>query len=159
MIRLKQALREASALLVVAAALGLLYAATKEVGVFAKADPSRSLPGSGANTPAMTTRDEAWSLYQTGSASFIDSRHDFDFNLGHIAGARNLPLKDFEAKKALLDSIPKDRTIVVYCDGAECNSSIQLAVKLMNGGFTNVRIFFGGWREWLDANYPTEKTP
>lgn len=159
MTRFRQALREAGALLVIAAALGMLYAAAKERGVFAKTQPSLSLTGSGPNTPSMTTREEAWSLFRTGSALFIDSRHDFDYREGHITGAQNLPLKDFDAKKSLLNDVPKDRTIVVYCDGAECNSSIELAVKLMNGGFKNVRIFFGGWREWLEAKYPTEKTP
>lgn len=107
----------------------------------------------------MISRDEAGSLFESGSAVFVDARHDFDFNLGHIKGAINVPLKDYDVKKSALDGIPKDRTMIAYCDGAECNSSIELSVKLMKDGYKNVRIFFGGWREWVDANLPIEKQP
>jgi rhodanese-related sulfurtransferase len=105
----------------------------------------------------MVSRDEARSLFESGSAVFVDARHSFDFDLSHIKGAISVPLKDYDVKKAALDGIPKDRLIVVYCDGAECNSSIELSVKLMTDGYRNVRIFFGGWREWIDANLPIGK--
>ncbi len=107
----------------------------------------------------MISRDEARSLFESGSAVFVDARHDFDFNLGHIKGALNVPLKDYDAKISALSGIPKDRMMIAYCDGAECNSSIELSVKLMKDGYTNVRIFFGGWREWVDANLPIDKRP
>ena len=98
-------------------------------------------------------------MYQTGSALFVDARHDFDYKLGHIKGALNVPLKEYDGTKSLLASVPKDRLIIAYCDGAECNSSIELSAKLMNDGFKNVRIFFGGWHDWLSARLPTEKSP
>lgn len=107
----------------------------------------------------MISRDEARSFFESGSALFVDARQDFDFSLGHIKGALNVPLKDYDVKKSAINGIPKDRLIIAYCDGAECNSSIELSVKLMKDGYRNVRIFFGGWREWVDANLPTEKGP
>jgi rhodanese-related sulfurtransferase len=159
LIRLRQALQEAIALLLVAAALGFIYTAATEKGLFARTPIRKATPPLGIQAPPMISRDEAWSFFQSGSALFVDARHDFDFKLGHIKGAINVPLKDYELRKSALGSTPPDRVIVAYCDGAECNSSIELSVKLMKDGYSNVKIFFGGWREWEAANLPVEKTP
>ena len=155
--RRQQAFREAGILLVVAATLGCIYTAATEKGFFAPSTPGKAALGSGKTTPSMITREEAWNLYQAGSALFVDARHDFDYQAGHIKGAISVPLKEYNLKRNALDNIPLDRLIIAYCDGAECNSSIELAVKLRDEGFKNVRIFFGGWHEWVSANLPTEK--
>ncbi len=144
MTRFNLAIREAGILILVACALGLVYTSATE----------KDIP-----PPSMISRDEAKSFFEARTAVFVDARHDFDFNLGHIKGALNVPLKDYDLKKSALSRIPKDRLIIAYCDGAECNSSIELSVKLMKDGYKSVRIFFGGWREWVDANLPTEKQP
>jgi len=39
------------------------------------------------------------------------------------------------------------------------HSSIELSVKLAKDGFTNVKMLFGGWREWSASNLPIEKSP
>jgi rhodanese-related sulfurtransferase len=156
---LRQALREATALLLVAVALGFIYTAATEKGLFARSAVRKATIPAGSEAPLMITVDEAWSYYQVRTTVFVDARHDFDFKLGHIKGAINVPLKDYDLRKSVLDSIAHDRVVVAYCDGAECNSSIELSVKLMKDGYTNVKIFFGGWREWEAANHPIEKTP
>jgi rhodanese-related sulfurtransferase len=155
LIRLRQALREAMALLVVAAALGFIYTAATEKGLFAR---TISGAAAGATTPQMISAEEVWSLFQSGSALFVDSRHDFDYRAGHIKGAINVPLKDFDVSTSALRDVARDRLIVIYCDGADCNSSIELAVKLAKAGFKNTRISFGGWREWVEAKHPTEQS-
>ena len=159
MIRLRHALREAAALLLVAAALGLIYAAATEKGIFARSPVRKAMSPAGTQAPPMISLDEAWKYFQSGTALFVDARHDFDFKLGHIKGAINIPLKDYDLRKSALNGTTPDRIIVAYCDGAECNSSIELSVKLMKDGYSNVKIFFGGWREWEAANHPVEKTP
>jgi rhodanese-related sulfurtransferase len=159
LIRFKQALREAGILILVACALGLVYTSATEKGMFARSPRSMAAQRAAVPTPSMISRDEAKGLFDSGSAVFVDARHEFDFNLGHIKGALNVPLKGYETMKSVLSEIPKERLIIAYCDGAECNSSIELSVKLMKDGYKNVRIFFGGWREWVDANLPTEKQP
>ena len=159
MIRFIQALRESAVLFLVACALGLVYTSATEKGMFARTPRSKITDRTDVPTPTMVSRDEARNYFESGSALFVDARHDFDFNLGHIKGALSVPLKDYDTKKSALDGIPKDRLIIAYCDGAECNSSIELSVKLMKDGYKNVRIFFGGWREWVDANLPIEKQP
>ena len=156
---LESALQEAGILLLAAAALGCIYTAATERGFFSVTPPTKTSVRSGDSTPSMINRDEAWKLYQAGTALFVDARHEFDYKLGHIRGAVSVPLNDYDVRKWNLDSIPKDRVIVAYCDGAECNSSIELSARLMKDGYANVRIFFGGWSEWESANLPTEKSP
>lgn len=145
-------------LLLVAAALGFVYTAATEKGLFARTSPTDTAIGKGVNAPQMISSDEVWSLFQTGSALFVDSRHDFDFKAGHIKGAINVPLKDFDLSKSPLKDVVRDKLLVIYCDGADCNSSIELSVRLAKEGFKNVRISFGGWREWFAAKRPVEKT-
>lgn len=99
---------------------------------------------------------EAQELFQSGTALFVDSRHEFDYKLGHIKGAVNIPLKDFGTRMDVLAKLPRDRTLVTYCDGAECNSSIELASRLHMAGFSGVKIFFEGWNVWKSLNLPTE---
>jgi rhodanese-related sulfurtransferase len=159
LIRFKEALREAGILILVACALGLVYTSATEKGMFARSPRSKTAQRTDIPTPSMISRNEAKSLFDSGSAVFVDARHDIDFNLGHIQGALNVPLKDYDVKKSVLSGIPKDHLIIAYCDGSECNSSIELSVKLMKDGYKNVRIFFGGWREWVDANLPIERQP
>ncbi len=147
------------ALLLMASAIGFIYTAATEKGLFARSSPRTATVLGTVQAPSTISREEAWSLYQAGTAVFVDARHDFDFKLGHIKGAINLPLKDYDLRRSVLSGIVPDRLIVAYCDGAECNSSIGLSVKLMKDGYKNVRIFFGGWREWEAAHLPVEKTP
>jgi rhodanese-related sulfurtransferase len=89
-------------------------------------------------------------------ALFVDARHACDYNVGHIEGAVNLPLHEFDKAHANLAAVPKDRMLVLYCDGVECNSSVELAKALHESGYVNVRIFYGGGNEWLAHKQPTE---
>jgi rhodanese-related sulfurtransferase len=159
LIRFKLALREAGILILVACALGLVYTSATEKGMFARSVRMTKAQRADVPTPSMISLDEAKGMFEAGSAVFIDGRHEFDFNLSHIKGALSIPLKDYDVKKSALDRFPKDHLMIAYCDGAECNSSIELSVKLMKDGFKNVRIFYGGWREWRDAHLPIEKQP
>ncbi len=155
----RQGLREAGLILLLACVLGFSYTATMKKGLFAESPkkPTTTQP-SVSNGPQMIHLEEAKSLFESGTSLFIDARHEFDYKLGHIKGAMNIPLKEFDTRKDTLNTYPKDNSIVVYCDGVECNSSIEFAAKLFADGFTNVKIFFGGWKEWTANQLPTEKT-
>lgn len=143
-----------------ATVLGFVYTASTESGLFGPSpELTRKATAAGANAPAMISPDEADSLFESGQALFIDARHEFDYKAGHIRGAINIPLKEFDTYPGKLASVQKSKTIVPYCDGAECNSSIELASKLYAAGFTNVKIFFGGWREWQARHLPVEGSP
>lgn len=157
MTRLWGALREAGALLLAATALGFVYSAAMQKGIFGPSlAPTEARSVSSPLAPVMIPLDSAKAYFAAGQALFVDARHEFDYELGHIKGALNVALSEYDAKKTILSTTPKDKLIVVYCDGAECNSSIEFSAKLFADGFTDVKIFFGGWKEWEAAHLPME---
>jgi rhodanese-related sulfurtransferase len=104
----------------------------------------------------MLSLEKVKELYESKNVLFIDARHEFEYTMGHIRGALNIGLKEIETHQHQLDDIPKEKLLVVYCDGTDCNSSLELGIKLMEWGFTNVKIFFGGWQEWKTNNLPID---
>jgi rhodanese-related sulfurtransferase len=108
-------------------------------------------------TPTAILIEQAYKIYNSGIASFVDARIEFDFNQLHIKGAISIPWKKFDEYKSRLDNIPKNRMIVVYCDGRGCDESIEVAEKIIALGYSNVKVFYGGWVEWKEKEYPTEK--
>lgn len=157
--RFKTASREAVVILVAAIVLGFAYTLVMKKGLFLPHAGQSATPVAGASTPPVfISFEEAIALHKAGNALFVDARHAFDFHLGHITGAINVPLADFELSKSPLARMPKDTLIVTYCDGADCNSSIELAKKLADAGFTNVKMFFGGWTEWQSHHLEMERS-
>jgi rhodanese-related sulfurtransferase len=151
---MRQALWESVAIAIAGTVLGFLYTGITGQGVFSTREPESQTD---EPAPEFIDYSEALNYHQSGKAIFIDARHDFDYGLGHIPGAVNLPLKEYDEKKSMLSQFSKDTTLVTYCDGQECNSSIDLALKLTAEGFSNVMIFFDGWREWESHHEPTEQ--
>lgn len=86
----------------------------------------------------------------------IDSRpYQAKYVLGYIPTAISLPDSDFDKKAGEL--LPKDKntTLVFYCEGPECRLSHSSAKKAEKLGYKNVKVFPGGYPEWVKAgNYP-----
>ncbi|MFQ6071055.1 MAG: rhodanese-like domain-containing protein [Candidatus Aminicenantales bacterium] len=100
---------------------------------------------------------EAEALFASQAALFIDSREKEAFLSGHIIGALNIPYEEENKERALKEyGLSPGNTVVVYCDGSECQSSIHLAEFLHHKGLRDIRVFFGGWKEWLEAGLPVE---
>lgn len=158
MMRWRTGFREAVIMALCASVLGFVYTGITRKGVFAaefSQGPAASRPG---EQSSIIHVDEAKELYESGRALFIDARHPFEFALGHIRDAVNIPLGEFEKRQGQIDSLPRDKVLVTYCDGVQCNSSIGLAVRLREAGFQSVRIFFAGWNEWQARGLPVTKT-
>jgi rhodanese-related sulfurtransferase len=149
-----QSIRETLFLIVAAGILGFAYTFVTKQGFFSEKKPAFS---SKAANLEMISIEKAKELYESQNALFIDARHDFEYKMGHIRGAMNIALNEIDTHPIGLESIPKEKMLVVYCDGAECNSSIELALKLREFKFTSVKVFFGGWQEWKANNLPIEK--
>jgi rhodanese-related sulfurtransferase len=99
---------------------------------------------------------EAKRLFDDGGAVFMDSRPVSEFDAGHIRGAESVPVEEFDDHlDDVLARFSPDRPLVVYCSGEECMSSVHLAEKLVEYGYLDIRVFFGGWPEWKAAGYPT----
>ena len=151
----RAASRDAVLIVCAAAVLGFSYTFLTGKGLFLprKAAVSAS---TGSPAPSSINLTESRKLFESGTAIFIDSRHLFEFRIGHIKSAINIPLSELDAHAAIINALPKDKVLIVYCDGSDCNSSIELAAKLYERGFGGVRIFFGGWQEWNSQKLPLE---
>ncbi|MBI3919954.1 MAG: hypothetical protein HY318_00950 [Armatimonadetes bacterium] len=99
---------------------------------------------------------EAFRLFNSGTCLFVDTRHKDDYLKEHVDGAVCLPLETFdESLPSVAVALSQATIIITYCDGVDCNSSVELAQKLHEMGFKEVRAFVGGWNEWKKARHPT----
>lgn len=108
-------------------------------------------------TGTMTRIDieDAKRLFDEQDAVFVDARSTPEFDGGHIRGAKSLPYEEVDQRIAeFMADVPPETTLVVYCSGTDCMSSVFLAEALAEYGYASVRIFFGGWPEWKAAGYP-----
>ena len=87
-----------------------------------------------------------------GSALFIDARGAKLYKKGTILGSMNLPVKKYNRLKKLLPA--KNTKIVTFCNGFKCEKSDELAVLLMNDGYTRVMVYKGGYPEWKEKKQP-----
>lgn len=101
--------------------------------------------------------DEALKIIQTQKPLLIDARNENDYLLFRIKDAINIPAKHFDNYLDLIFTLPKDTLIIIYCEGIHCNLSHQLADKLMNFGFTNLKIMYQGIEGWQQRNLPVVK--
>jgi rhodanese-related sulfurtransferase len=150
--RLHLALREAVVLVAISASLGFAYTFITDRGFFSPTFVSSSVSTDQRAIPIDSVRH----LYQVGAALFIDSRRASEFDAGRIPGAMSLPADAFDIYKVQFEAFPRTQPIIVYCDGQQCNSSLTVATRLNGLGFTNVRVFFGGWQEWNRSGLPVE---
>lgn len=87
-------------------------------------------------------------------AILLDARPEKRFNAGHIPGALlMLDTKVDETIGAVLKDVPKNKEIITYCQGPNCEKSVNLAIELKKRGYTNVKVYRGGLPEWETKAY------
>ncbi|MGQ9802021.1 MAG: rhodanese-like domain-containing protein [Candidatus Saccharicenans sp.] len=102
---------------------------------------------------------EVEELWHNQQAVIVDSRTASEFRQGHIPGAISVPLEQVKGSNyGLLQTIPSGQPLIIYCEGGDCLTSLNLARLLHDRGFRDLRIFSGGWLEWTAAELPVEKT-
>ena len=84
----------------------------------------------------------------------LDVREESEWARGHLPGAvwmgKGIIERDVEA------TIPdRSATIVLYCGGGF--RSALAADNVQKMGYTNVISMDGGWRNWCESGYPTQK--
>ncbi|WP_051957867.1 rhodanese-like domain-containing protein [Desulfobacter vibrioformis] len=93
-------------------------------------------------------------LVESGTMIVLDVRWPEIYDLGHIPGALNFPLGDFEEeKKEMLSRITPEDEILVYCAGVTCHDSHTFATRLVEMGFAHVAIYAGGFAEWEEMGF------
>jgi rhodanese-related sulfurtransferase len=149
----RQTWREIFIFLVLATMLGFGYSFFTKHGFF-----SRTPATIEQSHLKIVSLQEVKSAFDAHTATFIDARHEFEYTEGHIRGAINIPLNHLDQHTSLIDRLKKENQWIVYCDGAACNSSIELATKLLEHGFSHVEVFYGGWQDWTEAGFPIEQS-
>ena len=100
------------------------------------------------------TTEQAKRLLDEKRALFIDARRADQFEKGHIPGSINIYAYEFADNIPKIMSVPKDRLILIYCDGGLCELSHDLSEELVQFGFKKIVIYQGGWEEWSATDYP-----
>lgn len=80
----------------------------------------------------------------------IDVREPYEWQIGHIPGARLVPLNQIPEEIPRLD---KERETILYCKAGV--RSMRAAQQLANAGITDVRNLAGGILRWIDDVDPT----
>jgi rhodanese-related sulfurtransferase len=117
--------------------ISLLLAAT----ITTKADVPRVSP------------DELLSLMAKGDAVAIDVRGSVPYELGHIKGAKWVPLGLLGQRVA---ELPEDKLIVSYCTCKAEETSLEAAMLLASQYGYRVAVLSGGFPAWKDAGHPIE---
>jgi rhodanese-related sulfurtransferase len=107
--------------------------------------------------PAVSLK-EAAEVFNSGEALFVDARDPDFFEMGHIPGAINLPLNDFESVfPDLEEQLQTAFMIITYCDGASCEMSVELTERLLMMGLEQVMVYTGGMHQWETSGKPVEE--
>ena len=75
-----------------------------------------------------------------------DVRDAAQFAKTHLPGAHNIEWRSVFAQRA---SLPKNKTILVYCNTSSFAAQVAMALRL--DGFENVRTLYGGFNQWQAA--------
>lgn len=79
-----------------------------------------------------------------GDVVLVDVRPAEEFEAGHIAGARSIPIAELQDRLA---DLPADREVVAYCRGPFCAYAHQ-AVRTLRAAGRAARRMDQGWPEW-----------
>ena len=86
---------------------------------------------------------------------FVDARSEEYYLEAHIPKAICNDNLDLLITK-MEEHISIDDGFIVYCSDDDCGSSEELAYLLQEQGFSNIYLFKGGWKQWVDNNLPIE---
>jgi len=98
--------------------------------------------------------DELARRLAKGRAVVVDVRPSLEFDAGHIAGARSIPIADLGSA---LDALPRSREIIAYCRGPYCVYADDAVRLLLDKGF-KARRLDTGYPEWERAGLPSARS-
>ena len=93
-------------------------------------------------------------LINPANALVVDLRIAGDFEKGHIAGARNVQMSQFDPENKHL-APARALPVVLVCKVGQ--TADGAAKRLRKAGFTNVNVLEGGIQAWQAADLPLVK--
>jgi len=155
-------LRMSSQFITVLARSGLLIVIFSLFGlafnaVSPKGTPILSEPPKPVSPWKHVTLEEAHKLWVEREAVFVDARDAEDFAAGHILRAMNLPVFAFEKHwEVFAQNVAPELSLVIYCNGGDCEQSHKLAERLKQAGYSRISILGDGYFGWRKVSYPTQ---
>jgi ArsR family transcriptional regulator len=98
------------------------------------------------------SRSDLQRRMKQGLVTVLDVRPEDEYALGHLPGARNVPLSQI---KRQLSKLERNTEIVAYCRGPYCVLSFEAVAQLRKLGF-KARRLKDGLPEWKAAGLPVE---
>ena len=92
-------------------------------------------------------------------AILVDARPNPKYLSGTIPSSLNIPDTQIDKYVGQIDKVAKDKEILVFCGGWECEKSPIVAAHLKGLGFKNVKLYQAGEPEWAAKNYLEIGTP
>jgi rhodanese-related sulfurtransferase len=152
-------LKEALYILIVVVPLAFIVNQIRSDGL-----PLWPMPKPEATPAIIAEEDGALSMkdavkkFQEKGTLFLDARASEDYHAGHIVGALNLPVHQFDAHfLGVVEQLEASRVIITYCGGKDCTQGRDLALILREMEFKSVYFLVDGWTEWTSQGLPTEK--
>jgi rhodanese-related sulfurtransferase len=101
-------------------------------------------------------REELRQKLESGSEFvLVDALPPIAFAASRLPGAINIPPESVDGTADV--RIPdREAEVVVYCANPDCESSVEVAARLVELGYRNVRHYSGGKEDWRDAGLPLE---
>ncbi len=96
----------------------------------------------------------AVALINREKAVVVDVSDPQEYAAGHVAGARNVPLAQLQAR---LPEVAKNKSlpvVLVCATGTRAKGALGIARSL---GYEKAEVLAGGLRAWREANLPVEK--
>ncbi len=109
-----------------------------------------------ATALAHISRESLWQKIQSGDELVVvDALAPISYAASHLPGAINI--SPDQAGELAERRIPdRDTEVVVYCANSNCESSVEVATRLVELGYRNVLHYAGGKRDWAEAGLPLE---
>ena len=101
-------------------------------------------------------RDDAYKLWKSGQAVFIDVRSYQSFTQGHIKGALSIPGSQLISR---FNEVTPGKIVITYCACDAEQSSGKAVLNLNAHGVKNAAALKGGWMEWKAAGLPAQAGP
>jgi len=102
-----------------------------------------------AELPNVTAPELARRLEAERNLVVVDVREPFEWEEGHVPGARHVPMRQVPDR---FDELPRDRPIALICRGGPRSSLV--GSLLLARGFTGLVNVWGGMTGWMEAALP-----
>ncbi|MBI2461405.1 MAG: MBL fold metallo-hydrolase [Candidatus Rokubacteria bacterium] len=106
-----------------------------------------------ARFPTIGVAELRHRLAQNPELLVVDVREPFEWEDGHIPGARHIPMGQIPARHG---ELPRDRPLALICRGGPRSGTS--ASLLLRQGFGRVMNVWGGMTHWEQAGFPVESS-